>query len=116
MATKKSIQQTIYSELLRNCSEDFEEAIILLKAKELIKFVASESDQKQEQSRFRRPGFSLRTGRIPFDLLETDIAMNDGGWRVMGKENDLMTDYYEEYSDPISTQFYIDNWNEEHAA
>lgn len=41
MAGRKHIQKTIYAELLRNCFDDFDETILLLKAKELISFVNS---------------------------------------------------------------------------
>ena len=116
MATKRTIQKTIYSELLRECPEDFDEALILLKAKELVSFVSADLTERTDKSPSSRNGFSLRLGRVPFDLLETDIAMNDGGWRVMGKENLLMGDFYEEDGDPISSQLYIDEWLLEHAA
>ena len=116
MATKRTIQKTIYSELLRECPEDFDEALILLKAKELVSFVSADITRRPDTSSSSRDGFSLRLGRVPFDLLETDIAMNDGGWRIMGKENPLISDFYEEDGDPISTQLYIDEWLLEHSA
>ena len=116
MAGRKHIQKTIYAELLRNCPDDFDEAILLLKAKELISFVNSAANDGGSRGESSRKGFSLRSGRTPFDLLETDIAMNDGGWRVMRKENDLMSDFYEEDSDPISRQLFLDSWINENAA
>lgn len=32
------------------------------------------------------PGFSLRTGGVPFEMRAVDVALADGGWRVLCQE------------------------------
>ncbi len=32
------------------------------------------------------PGYDPRTGRQPFDMLPVDVALADGGWRILSRE------------------------------
>lgn len=32
------------------------------------------------------PDFDLHTGRQPFDMLPVDVALADGGWRLLSRE------------------------------
>jgi hypothetical protein len=37
------------------------------------------------------PTFELRQGRTPFDHIELDIAMSDGGWQVYRREREIVS-------------------------
>lgn len=47
----------------------------------------------EEEDEFR---FDLRIGGLPFDQWALDVAMADGGWRVLGREPWLGRDLDEE--------------------
>jgi len=62
------------------------------------------------------PQFSLRTGGVPFDQWTLDVAMADGGWRVMSREQDIVRPLYADERDSISNGIEVEQWLTEHAA
>lgn len=67
----------IYRELRQSVGLRATAAEVLACAASLVDLFADEDDGA---------GYELRTGRQPFDMLPLDVALADGGWRILSRE------------------------------
>lgn len=62
------------------------------------------------------PQFRLHVGGLPFEQWALDVAMADGGWRVMSHESDVIRPLFDVERDAVSDQIEFEHWMMEHAA
>ena len=77
---------------------------------------AADIVELSEPSRQEKPRFRLHVGGLPFEQWPLDVAMADGGWRVMSHEREVIRSLYDEERDAVSDQIEIEHWMMEHAA
>jgi hypothetical protein len=63
-----------------------------------------------------RSGFDLRIGGLPFERWSLDVAMADGGWRVLNHEKDTVRELFDGERDSVSNDLEVQHWMMEHAA
>lgn len=98
----------VYAELQRTVGD-------LGTAPELLQ-AAADMVEVMNPTRVDDPRFSLRAGGLPFDQWSLDVAMADGGWRVMSYEADVVRNLFDDERDSVSDQIEVEHWLMEHAA
>ena len=78
MNRPKQIRE-VYTELRRQLGNNVPSGDVLEAASTLVDLFSIPEDEAS-------PQFDLRIGGVPFYLWSTDVALADGGWRVMGYE------------------------------
>ena len=108
MATKKAKIWFTFSELKKEFGHLHSDVGLLKQANGFVALFEKKVEQK--------PSASLRTGGVPFDQYGLDVAMSDGGWRVMARESEMMREIYEDEGGRAANDFSIDLWLQENAA
>lgn len=98
----------VYAELQRTAGEVASKPELLRAAADLVEII--------DPPRGDDPRFSLRIGGLPFDQWSLDVAMADGGWRVMSHETDVVRNLFDDERDSVSNQIEVEHWLMEHAA
>jgi hypothetical protein len=98
----------VYAELQRTVGDLATGPELLQAAADLVELV---NPSRADDSRF-----SLRTGGLPFEQWSLDVAMADGGWRVMSRESEVVRNLFEDERDGISNEIEVEHWLMEHAA
>ena len=107
MPTKLNQIKYVFSEFKRESGHLYSDAVLLEKAEQLVEIMnPAQSVPKTE----------LRTGGVPFDQYGLDVAMSDGGWRIMARESHLVSDFIDEDRDGVSHDLFIQDWLRQVAA
>ena len=92
--------RAIFNEIQPSLKDDFT-------SEEILKFAAD----FLKTTEYEDPGARIRlvSSRTGFDELDVDQAIADGGWKVMAREKQMMSDLY---SEEHSFETYEINFNE----
>ena len=109
MSNRPKIVRTVFGELLDILGDSFTSSELLASANSIVEMVLPIPEKDDSN-------FSLRTGGLPFDQWAIDACMRDGGWRVLSREKELISDLYEDDCGLKLEQFAINDWILENCA
>lgn len=109
MSDRPQLVRTVFSELLDTLGKSFSHTELLESANSIVDVVIPISEKDDFN-------FSLRAGGLPFDQWALDACMRDGGWRVLNREADFISDLYEDDCGLKLEEFAINDWILENCA
>ena len=106
---RPNLIRSIYAEL-REVAGD------VANSAELLKVAAALVEAADPEARGGHRELNGRTGGVPFDRWALDVAMADGGWRILRYETELGTRIYGDEVESESAELAYKDWMMEHAA